>query len=184
MKGVVFTEFLEMVETAHGIVAVDRIIERADLPTGGVYTSVGTYAHTELLALVTHLAAEVNVPVPDLVRAYGEYLFGVFKRDHPTFFEGVTSAFDFLSQVDGYIHVEVRKLYPDAELPTFTSTFPEPGTMELTYQSPRPLVDFARGLIDGCINDFGEEIDISREDGEDGSRFTLKLREPARCPKS
>ncbi|MFT5464266.1 MAG: hypothetical protein ACI8QS_003160 [Planctomycetota bacterium] len=184
MKGVVFTEFLEMVEEAHGLVVVDRVIEGAALESGGVYTSVGTYDHTELLALVTNLAAEVKVPIPDLVRAYGEHLFGVFKKGHPAFFEGVSSAFDFLSQVDNHIHVEVRKLYPGAELPTFTAEFPKAGTMELTYQSPRPLADFARGLIDGCVSEFGEEIDISREDVECGTRFVLKIREPMPCPKN
>lgn len=28
-------------------------------------------------------------------------------------------AFQFLKNIENYIHVEVRKLYPDAELPTF-----------------------------------------------------------------
>lgn len=43
MKGVVFTEFIEMVEGRFGLAMVDRIIEAAQLPSSGVYTAVGTY---------------------------------------------------------------------------------------------------------------------------------------------
>ena len=47
MKGVVFTEFIEMVEDKFSADIADQIIEEADLPSGGVYTSVGTYDHAE-----------------------------------------------------------------------------------------------------------------------------------------
>ena len=44
MKGMVFTELLDMVEDKFGIDMVDSIIEDADLPVSkGVYTAVGTY---------------------------------------------------------------------------------------------------------------------------------------------
>ena len=38
MKGVVFTEFLEMVEDIFSPDIADQIVEEADLPSGGVYT--------------------------------------------------------------------------------------------------------------------------------------------------
>ena len=43
MKGIVFTEFLEMVEEKYGLEMVDDIIENANLQSHGAYTSVGTY---------------------------------------------------------------------------------------------------------------------------------------------
>ena len=42
MKGIVFTEFLEMVEAQFGLDTVDAIIENSDLPSRGAYTAVGT----------------------------------------------------------------------------------------------------------------------------------------------
>ena len=42
MKGLVFTEFLEMVESKWGLATVDRVIQGAALPNNGAYTSVGT----------------------------------------------------------------------------------------------------------------------------------------------
>ncbi|MBT6440017.1 MAG: hypothetical protein HOK72_09965, partial [Flavobacteriales bacterium] len=52
MKGVVFTEFLELVEKEFGLEIVQRIIDECDLATGGVYTSVGTYSHKEMFKMV------------------------------------------------------------------------------------------------------------------------------------
>jgi hypothetical protein len=49
MKGMVFTEFLEMVEAKFSADMVDDIISDSDLPNGGAYTSVGTYDHSELV---------------------------------------------------------------------------------------------------------------------------------------
>ncbi len=52
MKGIVFTEFLEMVEEKFSPELADRIVEEAELPSGGVYTTVGTYNHGEMIKLV------------------------------------------------------------------------------------------------------------------------------------
>jgi hypothetical protein len=56
MKGVVFTEFLEMVEGRFGLAMADRIIEAAQLPSSGAYTAVGTYDYTEMVHLVNALS--------------------------------------------------------------------------------------------------------------------------------
>lgn len=167
MKGIVFTEFLEMVEGRFSPDVVDRIIEEADLPNGGAYTSVGTYDYQELIRLVVRLGAAVGAPVPDLVRAFGRHLFRRFVALYPDFFAGVTSSFDFLSNVESVVHVEVLKLYPDAELPRFDCQATAEG-MTLTYTSRRPFADLAEGLILGCAEHFGEPIAVARQDDPAG----------------
>ena len=96
MKGVVFTEFLEMVEDRFSPEMADRIIEGAELPSGGVYTAVGTYDHSEMIQLVSCLSEETGVASAELVRSFGMYLFGRFHTIFPKYFEDVTSSFDFL----------------------------------------------------------------------------------------
>jgi hypothetical protein len=164
MKGIVFTEFLELVEDQFGLEVADHIIQASDLPSGGVYTSVGTYDHHELLQLVNHLSTAAQVAVPDLLRTFGEYLFGRFVVGYPRFFEGVQTTFHFLMQIDSHIHTEVRKLYPDAELPRFEYKRLAADHLELLYHSSRPLADFAEGLIRGCIKHFREQIELERVD--------------------
>ena len=71
MKGVVFTEFLDMVEQRFSADMVDDIIDDAQLPHGGAYTAVGTYPHGEMVAMVVALSQRSGVAVPDLIRTFG-----------------------------------------------------------------------------------------------------------------
>lgn len=116
MKGVVFTEFMELVETRMGLEMLDRIITEADLPNDGAYTSVGTYDHAELVRLVQALSNASGLTVPQLIHLFGEHLFQRFSVQYKALFADSRTAFDFLARIDDVIHVEVRKLYPDAEL--------------------------------------------------------------------
>ncbi len=47
MKGVVFRAFVDLVEERYGEEVVDRLLSHPGLSTGGAYTAVGTYDHTE-----------------------------------------------------------------------------------------------------------------------------------------
>jgi heme-NO-binding protein len=180
MKGMVFTEFLEMVEETFSADVVDQIIEASALSSHGVYTAVGSYDHAELLQLVTHLSEITGMAVPDLIRAFGKHLFGRFVQGYPHFFEGVDSVFTFLPQVENYIHIEVKKLYPDAELPSFACDASHPGQLVMTYKSSRPFAELAEGLILACIAHYGEDIALTSEDLSGAQRthvcFTLTQR--------
>ena len=162
MKGVVFTEFLEMVESRFSADMVDDIIDDANLPSGGAYTAVGTYPHDEMVALVVALSQRSGAAVRDLLLAFGEHLFGRFVAGYPTFFVGVTDAFTFLAGIEDIIHREVRKLYPDAELPRFDIERHTDRELVLLYQSGRHFEDLAEGLMRGCIVHFGGGITIVR----------------------
>jgi hypothetical protein len=177
MKGVVFTQFVEMVETTYGAQLADQIIEAANLPSGGAYTAVGTYNHEELIRMVEELSDATGTPAADLVRHFGRCLFARFVESYPQFFVGIENSFTFLRRVDSYIHFEVRKLYPDAQLPSFQSNELGDGCMELIYSSPRPFADLAEGLILGCAEHFGESIELIREPCQDhrgaATRFVI-----------
>ncbi len=168
MKGIVFSEFIEFVEKIFSPEVVDDIIESSDLPSGGAYTTVGTYDHRELLQLVTALSEKSNIPIPELVRSFGKNLFGKLASAYPQCLDGVETSFEFLQLIEDHIHVEVLKLYPDAELPHFEYEASQPGWLTMTYRSQRPLADLAEGLMEGCAEHFGEKIRIERENLADG----------------
>lgn len=176
MKGIVFTEFLEMVETKFGYEMVDGILTTHELPSGGVYSSVGTYNHGEMFTLVINLHKKTNIPIADLLEVFGEYLFKTLFATYGSMFKGLDSAFEMLSSIEGYIHVEVRKLYPDAELPTFNTIYKDDKKLIMDYTSERKMGDLAVGLMRGCLSQFGEKATIEKENiTPNGStvRFTL-----------
>lgn len=177
MKGLVFAEFLEMVEKSHSPEMVDDIIENAAPGSGGAYTAVGTYPHQEMIDLASALSEQTGTPLPDLMRTFGRHLMGRFVMLYPEFFDGVSNTFAFLETLEDHIHREVLKLYPEAELPRFSYMHPTDDTMVLHYRSARPFADFAEGLLHGCIEYWRETIQLTREDldGPPGTnaRFTL-----------
>ncbi|MFT5288781.1 MAG: hypothetical protein ACI8QC_003719 [Planctomycetota bacterium] len=177
MKGLVFTEFLEMVESAHGMDTTDELLELPSLESGGIYTAVGTYDAGELVSMVVHLSEMIDTPFDDLLIGFGEHLFGRFHEGFPQMFEGKTDALEFLESIHEHIHVEVRKLYPEADLPDFAHERRD-GGLVLTYTSKRPFAKFALGLIHGCLAHYGGAMTVSYQllGSGDGTRaeFTIQ----------
>lgn len=177
MKGIVFTEFLEMVEKTFGYEIVDQIIEESNLESNGIYTAVGTYPHSEIVNLLVNLSEKVKIDPTVLLKEFGKYLFDTFLSSYPQFFSSVDNAFEFLHSIDNHIHVEVLKLYPDAMLPKFLSEETEEGTIVMTYLSDRKMAALAEGLIEKSVHHYKESCSISTEFlKKDGSevRFTIK----------
>lgn len=178
MKGMVFTEFLDMVDSAFSPEMTETIIENSDLPSGGAYTSAGTYDHSEIVALVVNLSKETKMEVPILVHTFGKHLLGRFYALFPEFFSDTTTITTFLAGVDGYIHREVRKLYPDATLPQISTEELPDGDFVLNYKSDRMMGDLAEGLISGAVEHFGNthvchRQDLENEEGAQCVRFRL-----------
>lgn len=177
MKGIIFTEFLDMVEDKFGYETVDYIIDQAKDPEDGAYTSVSTYDHAQLVQLVVALHKKSGIPLRDLQLVYGRYLFGRLALNYPHLLEGVTDPFDLLLNIELMIHTEVRKLYPEANPPKFTGERIDNNTLKLTYYSHRSMGDVAEGLMHGCADHFGEKFEIEQEAIEDGGqKVQFKIR--------
>jgi hypothetical protein len=177
MKGVVFTELIELVETQLGIEVAERMIAGANLPNKGAYTSVGTYDYHELLQMVTALSLETGMPESQLVRLFGRHLFGRFTTECPHFVANIRSTLELMPHVEEFVHVEVRKIHPDAELPTFRCTVTETG-LDVLYRSSRPFADLAEGLIAAAIDHYGDHLTVERQDSAsaNGCHALFKLR--------
>lgn len=160
MKGLVFVHFLEIVENEYGFEIADEIIESSNLATKGAYTTVGTYDHKELLQLVRKLSQKTQIPVNNLLETLGNKMFKVLSLRYPGFTENMDDVFTLLQNIENIIHVEVKKLYQDAELPQFQHKFLNKNQLELIYSSPRSFSSLAKGLIQGCIDHYAEPVFI------------------------
>ena len=175
MKGIVFTEFLELVENEFGLEIVQRVIDECQLETDGVYTSIGTYSHKDMFKMVGKLSEIKEIPVPELLTIYGEYFFTTLSKDYPRFMEQ-SSLFPFLDSIEKYIHPEVLKLYPDAELPRFDAEIKSDNEMLLNYMSSRKMSDVAIGLIKGASKYFKEDVEIFKvSEEDDGEKVMLRI---------
>jgi hypothetical protein len=160
MKGTIFVELLSMAEEALGEVAVDAAIARCPLASQGAYTTVGNYPPTELSQLVNQFSQTSGATPETLERQFGHWMLGRFLLTYPAFFEGHGDAFSMLESIEGKVHAEVRKLYPDSELPTLETVRIDERTMRFTYRSPRRLIAFCHGMIEACLLNYGETASI------------------------
>ena len=174
MKGIIFTEFLDFVELQYGYETVDAIIEMAAPASGGIYTAVGSYDFTEMAVLLGALNHVANVPAPDLLQAFGRHLFARFAALYPVFFENIQDPLAFLETIEGRIHIEVLKLYPDAELPRLQTRRLANNTLMLNYRSCRPLGHLCLGLIQGCGEHFGTDLQIQASPHSEGLDITIR----------
>lgn len=177
MKGVVFTQFLEMVEDKFGFDLTDEMIENSGV--SGVYTQAGNYPPSDLFGMVKSLSELTKISVEDLVFTYGEYLFSVLIKIYPEPIKVYDNSFDFIENVENVVHPQVKKLYPDSDLPTFELVSREDNEMKIIYKSTKPLMDFAKGLMIGCSHYYKEDIEVSydepkHENGIFQALFTIK----------
>ena len=163
MLGVVFTEFLNMVEEKFDLDTVDAIIDPAKIENDGAYTAVGSYSHRDIVSLVIALSQHANAPVDDLVHTFGHHLAGRFAKLYPQFFDGYTDPFEFLSTVDRHIHREVKKLYPNAQLPSIQTEQIDEHSLAVVYQSHRSFGKLAEGLIQGALDYYSCDATIETE---------------------
>lgn len=174
MRGLVFTEFLDFVETKAGPEMVEEMLDSCDLDSGGAYTSVGFYDHEEILKMLAFLNAASGQAVSEMVNAFGHHLFGQLIIQHPEMKQNGVALLDFLEGIETHIHREVRKLYPNAELPYFKAIRTDKNHLTLEYRSSRPFADLAHGMISGAITHFKKPASVKRENiSDDGGHAAI-----------
>ncbi|WP_099045486.1 heme NO-binding domain-containing protein [Pseudoponticoccus marisrubri] len=172
----VFTELLDMAERVIGEDGVDEVLDSLDLDSGGAYSAVGNYPCRELMQIVGALSDRTGLAGDDLQRQFGGWMLQRFSRSYPQFFADKTCPLQMLDAIDNEVHVEVRKLYPDAELPRFVTEWLGPEHMRMTYRSERPLMAFCHGLIEACMAHFDARARIEVLAAETGKAAVFDIR--------
>ena len=119
MLGIVFTSLVEMLEDNISPEFADEVLVEANLENDGAFTAVGYYPFSELQKIMVVLVNKTGRPLNDLLYDYGKYLFTVLSAGHAEMMATRQSVLEILDCLDDDIHVQVRKLYPDADLPSF-----------------------------------------------------------------
>ena len=176
MKGIVFTEFLDLVETKFGLEMVDEIITSSNLESNGAYTTVGTYNFSEMLQLLQHLCEKTNISIDNLLLTYAEHFFSVIEVSYPGLLATYKDPIEMIASIENHIHVEVLKIYPDAELPTFEVEEKTKNSLIIIYKSSRAMHHFGLGLMNKTFEYFNSKATIGLEKiKEDGTevRFII-----------
>ena len=176
MKGIVFSEFLDLVEAKFGLEMVDKIISQSNLKSGGAYTAVGTYEFSEMLQLLQNLSNNTGISADDLLLTYGEHFFQVLEDNYAALLKNYKGPIELLASIENHIHVEVRKIYPDAELPTFEVLERTKNKLIMLYKSSRAMHHFGLGLMNKTFEHFNASAKIVLEKvKEDGTEVKFLI---------
>ena len=162
MKGVIFVKLSEFIESTFGEAFWDELLTQANLPSHGAYTTVSTYDDNELFQLIALIESQKGVSAAEAQRAFGSWLFRHLIELAPEHKGTIISTFDFLEKVQNMVHVEVKKLHPDALLPQFTFLQTSPNHLALRYESERGLCFLCEGLIQGLAQFTQENIQVQQ----------------------
>ncbi|UUX50072.1 heme NO-binding domain-containing protein [Nisaea acidiphila] len=160
MKGEIFVAFVDLVENEFGLEVADAVLSHPSLASGGSYSRTGTYPHSEMVTLVVALTERTGASASALQRTFGQFLFSDLMRSHTRHAEAFKDCFSLIQAIHGTIHNHVRVLYPDASLPTISVTTEGADVLTVKYSSERGFAHVCHGLIEGCIDHFGESISI------------------------
>lgn len=159
MKGVIFRALEELVVTNYGMAQWDAFLEQGGL-SERYYLGPQSYPDEELVKLVDVISVSLNTPKPQLIEAFGLYLFGYLARTHGDLVNKFSSFDVLIEGIDGIIHQEVQKLYSEPNLPTIAVDKISERELRVIYNSPRKLCFCAEGLIQGAAAHFATKIDL------------------------
>ena len=179
MKGEIFNLLEVFIVENWGQETFEEIFEEvhAKLATKEPFVGPGTYPDSDLFAIAGSAAAKLNISLPEALRAFGKFCFPKLALKVPQFVSPFHHPKDFLLTLHNVIHVEVKKLYKDAEPPNFFYRDPAPSQLVMIYDSRRKLYDFVEGLLDGVSDYFKVPIQVRRtpvmQDGKEMCEFLL-----------
>lgn len=164
MKGIIFNALEEFVNENFGEGTFDFLVEKSLPDKEDTYVGPGTYSDEELFKIVETAVEVKNLDLEETLKGFGVFLFTILAGKYPQFLEPFDNAKDFIKTVHDIIHVEVRKLFPEAETPSFSFFNESKNTISLRYESKRKLFTLAEGLIEGAGNYYNQKITINRSD--------------------
>lgn len=176
MKGIFFTEFLEMTEKNFGVDITEKIISELGVGNNGVYEAEIGYPCAQFVELCQLLGLEIGNSSTDVAKNFGEYLFSRLVILFRPSFAGNSNIFEFLDQVDDFIHEKMQDSFPALQIPNFRTLKINENTFQISYRTEKILVDLAIGLLMGCQRFFNEELTLNTEYISDRSKlvcFTL-----------
>jgi hypothetical protein len=160
MKGIIFNLLEDMVVAQCGMQVWNDLLAK-HAPSDRVYLSAKSYAETELFSIVQDVALRLNLPMQDVVKAFGRFLFGGLASRHTDVVQRFSDFTELVMGIHDVIHMEVNKLYHEPSLPTISGRMVSNKQIELIYSSPRKLCYCAEGLLFGAAEHFKQSIAIS-----------------------
>ncbi|KAB1186627.1 MULTISPECIES: heme NO-binding domain-containing protein [Haloferax] len=160
MHGIVLNQLKSFVVETYDRDTWATLQQEAGLP-GKLYVPVTEYPDEDVLALVETASELTEIPIPDLLEAFGEFLVPPLLETYGVHVDKDWTGLELIANVERYIHIALRaKQVSTYTPPELESGWRDNNTVSLVYQSDRQLCHLARGIITGVGDHFDEPFEI------------------------
>jgi hypothetical protein len=172
---VIFRSLRDYLVAEHG-----RAAAAAVFATEPEYLISTAYPDEDLRRLVDVAATHTRRDADEILFGLGVFTGETtFPRLYPAFFAAAPSACEFLLEVEVRIHELVRETIPGAAPPHLAiAPLGEEG-VSITYDSPRRLCVFLRGVAEGTASYYGQHADLDEPTcmlrGDEACRVDVRL---------
>lgn len=177
MHGIVNYGIQKMVTDNFGEDAWRKVLEKSGVED--VFELARPYPDTATVQLAVAAGEVLELPVPEVLKAYGKWWISFAKEDYSGIFQKAGSSFfEFISGLNDH-HARMAYMMPGLVPPKFEVTDHENNAFTLNYYSEREgLETFVMGLIEGLGEHFSTSVDIGLLDksdhGKGGAVFRIK----------
>ena len=162
MKGVIFNLLEEFVCEGWGYDTYELVMSSCPAHERGPFIGPGTYPDSVLLAIVAGTAKKLDITVEQAVRAFGKFAMSKLAAKVPELISHLESPKALLMSLENVIHIEVKKIYPMAEPPTFDYEDPADDKLIMHYYSKRNLCVLMEGLLEGLADYYETNLDFTQ----------------------
>jgi predicted hydrocarbon binding protein len=128
--------------------------------SGRLFTSLGEYPDSEVMALVGAASRALGVDAGDVLRGFGRSLARDLIVTYRSLVGAGWTAFDLLEHTEKTIHTVVRMRQPGAQPPVLSVTRRGPELVSVRYASARRLCALAQGIVLGVGDQFGTPLQV------------------------
>lgn len=144
------------------------------------YEALAAYEDGDFETILARIQLQSGVPRGALLRRFGRHLFARFTALFPVFPAGADSALDLLADLESKVHRELRGLAAGLDPPKLLCAGRGSDWVELRYRSAHRVADLVEGLVMGCADHFGEQLELRRDGKPDDEIFTVRRLDSAR----
>ncbi len=183
MKGIIFNLFEDFIISKFGEEFYENILATSNTGSLNPFDIVGpgSYPDEAFHTLIGKAAEKANTDTMEILRDMGRHSLPMLAKRYPQFFRDYNHPREFLKTASMIHHVEVRKLYRNAEVPNFFVEDHGDDHMSLIYHSKRNLCHLAEGLLAGLGDYYRIPMDIMQSEciqtGGKACKFILKFHE-------
>lgn len=176
MKGHIFNLLEKFIVETAGELAYEQIYDRCEFKSNGIFIRSGNYPDADLYTIVGQTCEQLEMPIDEAMFAFGHWIFPSLLSIAP----GETARYKhpktLLMNLDDIHQIELKKIWPDAEPPSFQTEDTGSDTMTMTYDSPRELYPLVDGVLTSLSEYYGVKIDFQKTFNKKGSYQTCTYR--------